>query len=764
MKQRVFPTLLILFTAAMALAGGAGAQTPPWTGIIAPSRAIDWSQAGLPATLPDGEATGNTYTPPVRATVCASIAPEGSSSAPVAPTNVNAAIAGCAAGQVVYLQPGNFYFSSGIDFNAKSDVTLRGAGADQTLLYFSGVAGCEGRYAAVCVSGMSVDVNYNSNPGNTANWTAGYAAGTTQITLSNTANITPGKTLLTLDQDYDPAYDNGGVWTCDAAGICSDEGGAESMRAGRGQFQVVLATAVSGNTVTISPGLYMANWNASLSPGAWWGNNTTSGDGVEDLSIDTSATSAANTGIMIEDDYGCWVTGVRIVNTVRNHVWIINSAHNLVADSYFYGTQNSAEESYGVETAGDSDDLVVNNIFQHIVAGLMQGPAVGTVWGYNFGLDNYFAPSAYTLMAGAEPHDAGSSFDLFEGNVMDSLDADDNHGVFDFQTLFRDEFFGADLLAPGSDPNTQRNYSAFAIMDTAFHRYFNIVGNVLGYPGFTTAYEVDDASPQSNFGQGVYAIGGTDTNDFAVTDPVTNQSLLRWGNYDVVHGATQWNPSEVPTGLDETPGYQQTLTGSGDGPYTATLANCSAFNPAVAGAITVDANGEEQGYDNGSGVLESSILNLDGSTGLSGTALSSGFIFSAGTVSYTGCTVSVMFTTTPSNPTVQYLETTTTASPFQNSLPATESLPASFFLGTKPSWWVTAFGTPAWPAIGPDVTGGSGPGGHAYAIPAELCYENTPNDPSYAQDASGLYVKLFNAGKCYGQPPAAPSGLTATVQ
>jgi hypothetical protein len=769
MKQRAVPPLIFCLAAVLALAAGvpvrAHAQTtPPWTGIIAPSRAIDWSHAGLPATLPDGETTANTYTPPLRTTICASIAPEGSSSAPVAPTDVNAAIASCPAGEVVYLQPGSFYFSSGIDFNAKSDVTLRGAGADQTLLYFFGAASCVGRFATVCVNGGSVDTNWAGNPGNTASWTAGYAAGTTQITLSNTANITPGKTLLTLDQGADANFDNGAVWDCATAGICSDEGLPFGMRAGKGQFQVVLATAVSGSTVTISPGLYMANWSASRSPGAWWGNNTTNGDGLEDLSIDTSATSAANAGILLEDGYGCWVVGVRVVNTVRNHVWIINSAHDLVANSYFYGTQNSAEESYGVETAGDSDDLVVNNIFQHIVAGIMQGATVGTVWAYNLGFDDYFAPSTYTMMADAEPHDAGSSFDLFEGNAMNAFNADDIHGAFSLQTAFRDELFGADLLAPGSQPNTQRSYDAFAIMDTAFHRYFNIVGNVLGYPGFTTTYEVDEGSPGNNYGQGIYSVGGSGVTDFAVTDPVTNQSLLRWGNYDVVHGATQWNPSEVPSGLDETPGYQQALTGSGDGPYTATLTNCSAFSPAVAGGVTVDANGEEQGYDNGSGVLESSILNLDGSTGLGGTALSSGFIFSAGTVSYTGCTVSVMFTATPSNPTVQYLATTTTASPFQNPLPAAETLPASFFLSSKPSWWDTAFGTPPWPAIGPDVTGGPGPGGHAYAIPAELCYENTPNDSSYPQDASGLYVKLFNAGKCYGQPPAAPTGLTAAVQ
>jgi len=36
----------------------------PWSGILSSSRAIDWSHAGLPAALPDGETTPNPWTPP----------------------------------------------------------------------------------------------------------------------------------------------------------------------------------------------------------------------------------------------------------------------------------------------------------------------------------------------------------------------------------------------------------------------------------------------------------------------------------------------------------------------------------------------------------------------------------------------------------------------------------------------------------------------------------------------------------------------------
>src|SRR2546425_11930843 len=86
--------------------------------------------------------------------------------------------------------------------------------------------------------------------------------------------------------------------------------------------------------------------------------------------------------------------------------------------------------------------------------------------------------------------------------------------------------------------------------------------------------------------------------------------------------------------------------------------------------------------------------------------------------------------------------------------------PSSFYLSAKPSWWSTPWGTPPWPAIGPDVTGGNvaGYAGHAYKIPARLCYENSAIDPAYG----GNNVRLFNPSSCYGNtpPPNPPTNLT----
>jgi hypothetical protein len=90
----------------------------------------------------------------------------------------------------------------------------------------------------------------------------------------------------------------------------------------------------------------------------------------------------------------------------------------------------------------------------------------------------------------------------------------------------------------------------------------------------------------------------------------------------------------------------------------------------------------------------------------------------------------------------------------------TQSLPPSFFLTGKPSWWTS--GIP-WPAIGPDVSGG--PGGQGYgsfaANPAQNCYYSVMGGAG-SETANPL---TFNANNCYTSVtlPNPPSGLSATV-
>src|SRR6266571_1321872 len=93
-----------------------------WSGILDPSRAVDWSQAGIPGGIPN------------RTTICATLNPGATY------TQINTAIAACPSGQVVFLNAGTYNLSGSISI-AKSTVTLRGAGPDQTKLVFSSGSG-----------------------------------------------------------------------------------------------------------------------------------------------------------------------------------------------------------------------------------------------------------------------------------------------------------------------------------------------------------------------------------------------------------------------------------------------------------------------------------------------------------------------------------------------------------------------------------------------------------------------------------------------
>lgn len=100
---------------------------------------------------------------------------------------------------------------------------------------------------------------------------------------------------------------------------------------------------------------------------------------------------------------------------------------------------------------------------------------------------------------------------------------------------------------------------------------------------------------------------------------------------------------------------------------------------------------------------------------------------------------------------------------FPNPVPGSQSLPPSFYLNAKPSWFSAS--TP-WPPIGPDVTNGNitNYGGHAYKIPAQQCYESLGGPLNGAGNPLN-----FNAATCYGAgggdpPPDPPTGLSADAK
>ena len=601
-----------------------------WSGIIDPARAIDWTTAGVMGGIPS------------RSTICQTL----TSSATAA--QINSAITNCAAahtsdaGGIVVLSAGNYSLNTGIDM--KSNVTLRGAGANQTKLTFTGVGSYHwGSY------GIGVIGNYDqtfdngqppgpggADPSKTRTWTGTngvsgtFTKGATVLNLASAPTGLLVGDMLQLVQNDDSTTSSGLFVCSNTNNGCSREGSANTY--GTGQRQNVKVTAINGSQVTISPGIYMSNWRTSQSPrGYWWGGDMRA-VGIEDLSVTLSAVAWGAVVFFEASDSWASGVGVHVINGCRNGFHIRLSRNITIQNGWvdpMSGGGFNSTTSYGIETYGATATLLLNNIFKNVESPIIpDAGSAGGVIAYNY--DN--APDASG--AGIQAHEIGFQMALMEGNQMKRFRNDTYHGTQNFGTTFRNRFDGT------GEPS----------IDTwSYNRYNNHIGNVLGPTGGqANRYEciTPDSSGQcSRFASPsvIFRFGFAGANAGAgpeagvANDSIVATSAMRWGNYDTVNAANRFNCSEVPTAEPN----------------------------------------------------------------------------------------------------------------FPNACPASQTLPASFFYSAKPAWWP---GSKPWPAIGPDVSGGSiaGLNGHAYTIPAVDCYNSV----------SGSFAN-FNAATCY---PSISSGPTTGVQ
>jgi hypothetical protein len=505
-----------------------------WDGVLAPSRAIDWSHVG--ATIDD------TRTQCVTA-LCNTVA-----GGNVTAASINAALASAPPNTYVSVPAGTFTMSAAITFANRSYETLRGAGSNRTFLVFTSMSAsgnCNGH--AICAS--SSDTNYAGQPSNSATWTSGYAKGSTSITLSSTSNLKVGGQLI-LDQ-IDDQSDNGALYVgCerpDGSSACYSgtapsgyQRGAGSKSTIRGQQQVVNVTSISGNTVVITPGLYASNWASSHSPGAWWATNPVFADAVENLSVDLSR--GGGNGTTFFNCTGCWVSGVRSITTGTGgtgwyHVGFSICNHCTVRDSYHFGGHG---DDYGFAVYIGSDILIENNIGQFPAESMfLNSDCEGCVSTYNFSVNPLFDNSSNWLSQPNYFHSI-ALFTLAEGNIEAGLLEDSFHGTHVLNTQFRNRWDGREQ---NNGNATSGNTVGLRLNPGA--RYNNAIGNVFGTPGYHTNYKATPSGGSLNVSTiscGVYPEAG-------VTDNLSCTTSMYWGNWDSVTNATRWNANEVPSSL-----------------------------------------------------------------------------------------------------------------------------------------------------------------------------------------------------------------------
>ena len=525
------------------------AVAQPWSGIIAPSRATDWTKSGLPSSITYGSGGGacngtsancvetitNRWTPPTRVQAGSTITCTNTSSDL---TTINNAIAAALPGSYV-LVTGTCNLNGGtLNLNSRG-VTLRGT-SPQT---------------ASLVSSTAFTIRFG-NPtlnGSGALSAASYSAGATSVVLTNASGNPPTNAPARLSQ-CDTGFsgascgtgsvsDPVGVWVCGGtAGECSQSGdggshGGTLTSGSAHQQQFVLVTGVSGDctqaspgcTVTFAPGLYMPNWSSANSAIMQWATVTSGwgiGNAMENLTVTfpTPASDIASVGsIDTGYAYGWWMTGNRLIGTSAGNIMNLSGLSGLWMSNYVPGINPTYFRNGQNEPTlriWASSVLILNNIITGGNGFWGNGAVFGEVLAYNYSRDStaaYYQNKRIT-------HLPTSGFNLAEGNQIPQDQADNTHGTQNFESMFRSHLFGWDPPYYTMNP--------VAVIFQKNNRFYNYIGNVIGDVR-TSGYQ--GASAGAGY---EWDIENSSTFDLA--------TLMRWGNVGYNSGV-RWQASEVPT-------------------------------------------------------------------------------------------------------------------------------------------------------------------------------------------------------------------------
>src|SRR5215469_4748913 len=770
--------LVILFTTAVP------AVSQAWSGILDPSPATDWTHAGIPGGIPN------------RTMVCQTVVPSGKADATDS-DNIENALTACAGrDQVVQLLAGRYTLAAGVLFNQVSHVVLRGAGPDKTKLVFTGLARCR---AAVCVSGG--DGWAGKYPGATT-WVGGYAQGSTTLTVGSTKGMstTPGATgnIIYLDQREDsigicPA--SHGTGNCRVAGATESGTTATIVTSLPHGFKTGQAVGVGGvsnvgyntssNTTNTCNNVVGCQWWTITDVGCIVSGSYVSSPGCGPNPIIAFQFRASSLGLpsggggfATVDTGGVFTAGVPSAVTDEN------ATQGRRCPSPNYGGGGSPECAAGEISLRSQTEIHQVMAIVDATHITVDPPVINTNWRASQNPGIWW--TAKVMLDGVEAmtldftNDSGTGstggvvfrncFECWEKNVR-SIDGNRNHVWItgSFKTEVEDNYFFGTKAGHSKSYGVETFLGASdLVQNNICHHVVSCVMNGQEYGGaFAYNYAVDSGYNPSDWFVSLVA----NMHDYSTLNLFEGNDTPGTDS-DNTHG----------TGGQQT-FFRSRMRGFDSPPRlnSASLVaiRVSAFNRAdnfignIIGWPGLETNYQSTG---GSTIYPPKVvwsLNMQGEHGfvpademVSRSLLRWGnYDVATGTVRWCGDSSSPAWSTICNRTS----EIPTTAIRFINGnpVPSSATLPASFYLAAQPSFWVTAWGTPPWPAIGPDIKGGTasdGVAGYSYAIPAQLCYLHSSVDPAYQRTDPG--VLLFNAAACYpsayGQV-SSPMNLKAVV-
>jgi len=537
--SRRLALVALFYSAALCVDTPVSAQ--PWSGIVHPSRAIDWSQAGVTGGIPS------------RATVCTTLNP----GATVA--QINSALSACPSGQVVLLNAGTYNLSGSIIM--RDNVTLRGQGMS-TILNFNSQGGSGfywmGGDLAISFQGTGWSgAGDGAAPGaggvpastvrdwvGTNGQTGVYTQGATVLNLSAApTGLTVGGTITLWQSDApDASLPNSGYFVSDksftGSGDISWKGTSESQNAA--QTQRARVVAISGSQVTIAaPGVTRpaGTWATARAPKAGWQSGMITGAGLEYVRVVRTGSHQGTIGLNGAQD--SWILGVGVTGTQTAATGIVafDSRNLTIKDCWIdriFGGGGGQFTSYGITLVQLSHSLIENNVLNGVESPIMlNAGSTGNVISYNYEL---FGQGE----GGIQLHEEGAAMNLMEGNSTLKFWFDTIHGNTNLNTTFRNHTLeGADIWT--------------------YNRWYNMIGNVMaGSIVYKTTSK--DAVLYSRWGGYCFRMGygsqnaqaqNHDSADVGTSnqadDPLVASSAMLWGNYCASGASTRWVASEVPT-------------------------------------------------------------------------------------------------------------------------------------------------------------------------------------------------------------------------
>ena len=449
------------------------ASAPRPTGVVPAERRTAW-QPGIPGGVPTS-----------RSRICAKLSPSGGSDTAA----IQAAIDRCPSNGVVQLSAGTFMVTSPI-WLKKSGVTLRGAGRPQTKLWGSTNNTIISIFPGWPEFSRVVDV------------AGSVAKGATSIKLAAGSGTTfQVGDIVIIDQLDDPSY----LFNGDEPYFKRGPTNYQNMPSSSGyrfMGQTVEVERIAGDTLFISTPIHQ-RFDAAFAPQVWKAMVTVRNSGVEDLYL----TGGGNGTPMIHfmDAAYCWVKNVEsdgsVVGGSPGNPNGTNTGNGLAGahssfeksfrceyrDSYVHDATNIRQGggAYGLGfMTYSSECLIENNVIYNLnkpVQARVSGG--GNVCGYNYIDDAWTGADPKTQETGIDfGHSSFPHHDLYEGNWVPQIGADNVWGNSGWCTAFRNWATGIQKRTPKMEPQSHCNMvSAVGIQSRAINH--NIVGNVLGMPG-----------------------------------------------------------------------------------------------------------------------------------------------------------------------------------------------------------------------------------------------------------------------------------------